>query len=350
MNNSLTIRAFNERFAVLLPVRAIWVLLALVAAIAIVVIWSLMTGSYPLTVTQVIEILRNAPDGKTGTTIVWEFRFPRAVVSVMVGALLALSGATLQNVTRNPLADPSLVGVSQGASFAVVFLTILMPEVGYYYRPLYAFGGALAVAALIQWISVRKTDGATMRFILTGVGVAAFISAGTSAMLTYGDIDRAMTALAWLAGSVHTSNWSDVWITSVCFALLLPVLLWASRPMAAMRMGPDAATGLGVNVKWGRIGLITLSVALAAIAVSAVGPLGFVGLIAPHVTRRLVHAGVGLHLAITAAVGGLLVASADLIGRAAFAPVQIPAGIITAVVGVPIFIWLILRQNEKGEL
>ena len=114
MNNSLTIRAFNERFAVLLPVRAIWVLLALVAAIAIVVIWSLMTGSYPLTVTQVIEILRNAPEGETGTTIVWEFRFPRAVVSVMVGALLALSGATLQNVTRNPLADPSLVGVSQG--------------------------------------------------------------------------------------------------------------------------------------------------------------------------------------------------------------------------------------------
>ena len=189
-----------------------------------------------------------------------------------------------------------------------------------------------------------------MRFILTGVGVAAFISAGTSAMLTYGDIDRAMAALAWLAGSVHTSNWSDVWITSVCFALLLPVLLWASRPMAVMRMGPDAATGLGVTVKWGRIGLVMLSVALAAIAVSAVGPLGFVGLIAPHVTRRLVHAGVGLNLAITAAVGGLLVASADLIGRAAFASVQIPAGIITAVVGVPIFIWLILRQNEKGEL
>jgi iron complex transport system permease protein len=350
MSQNLTIRAFDERLALQLPKRAIWVFVTLLLLLFTIVTFSLMTGSYPLSVPQVFDILWHKPADETGTTIVWEFRFPRAIVSVMVGALLALSGATLQNVTRNPLADPSLVGVSQGASFAVVFLTILMPDIGYFYRPLYAFGGALLIAALIQWISMRKSGGATMRFILTGVGVAAFISAGTSAMLTYGDVDRAMTALAWLAGSVHTSSWNDVWMTAACLVLLLPVLLLASRPMAAMRMGSETATGLGVSVKWARIGLITLSVALAAIAVSAVGPLGFVGLIAPHVTRRLAHSGVGMHLLITGAVGGLLVASADLIGRVAFAPVQIPAGIVTAVLGVPIFVWLLLRQSAQSEL
>lgn len=350
MKPDLIVRSPNQSIALRLPTRALWALLAVCVALVAVVGISLMMGSYPLTASQVLQILWQRHPDETGTTIVWEFRFPRVLVSIMVGALLGLSGAALQNVTRNPLADPSLVGVSQGAGFAVVALTILMPEFGYYYRPLYAFGGALAVALLIQWISAGRTGSSTMGFILTGVGVAAFISSGTSALLTYGDINRAMAALGWLAGSVHASSWQDVTLTTTCLVVLLPVLMWASRSMAAFRMGPDAATGLGVRVPWARFGLITLSVTLAAFAVAAVGPLGFVGLVAPHVTRRLTHSGVGLHLLITAGVGGLLVAVADLFGRTAFAPIQIPAGLVTAMIGVPLFVWLIVRQQAQSEL
>lgn len=350
MKPDIIVRTPNEKLALRLPVRALWVLFGMMIALLIIIGLSLMLGSYPLSASQVLDILWQRPVDETGTTIVWEFRFPRVLVSIMVGALLGLSGATLQNITRNPLADPSLVGVSQGAGFAVVALTVLMPELGYYYRPLYAFGGALVVAFVIQWISAGRTGSSTMRFILTGVGVAAFISAGTSALLTYGDINRATAALGWLAGSVHASNWQDVWLTSACLFALLPILMWASRPMAAMRMGPETATGLGVNVSIARWGLIMLSVALAAFAVAAVGPLGFVGLVAPHVTRRLTHSGVGLHLLITATVGGLLVAVADLFGRTAFAPVQIPAGLVTAIIGVPLFVWLIMRQQARTEL
>ncbi len=340
----------DGRVTFALPVRALGVLAGLLALMAGVVTWSLMTGSYPLTAGQVLATLTGAAPSDTAATVVWEFRFPRTLVGLLAGALLALSGATLQNVTRNPLADPGLVGVSQGAGLAVVIAIVLFQTLPYGLRPLLAFAGALLVAAVIQWIAMRRTGGATMRFILTGIGVAAFLSAVTSAMLTYGNIDRAMSALGWLAGSVHTASWPDVVVLSASVAVMAPILLAASRPMAAMRMGPEMATGLGVRVGRVRVGLITLSVALAATAVAIVGPLGFVGLVAPHLAHRLVRSGVGLHLALSAATGGLLVGLADLAGRALFAPLQIPAGLVTAVIGVPVFVWLILRTQARATL
>lgn len=341
---------FGGRVAFSVPVAALWIFVFLVAAIVAILGVSLMSGSYSLSVREVMQTLFAEAVSGSAETVVWSFRFPRALVAILVGILLALSGATLQNVTRNPLADPSLVGVSQGAGLAVVSMIVVFPDINSYYRPLAAFGGALIVAALIQWMSMHKRGSDTMRFILTGIGVAAFISATTSAMLTYGDLDRALSALAWLAGSVHSAGWDEVIYLSVCTALLLPVLFWASRPMMALRMGTELAVNFGVRVRVIRIALITLSVALAALAVAAVGPLSFVGLVAPHVARRMTHSGVGLHLALSAAVGGLLVSSADLIGRTAFAPVQIPAGLVTAIIGVPIFIALILRGQAKSEL
>lgn len=341
---------FDQRVTFLVPLLAIIMLLLLIAAIVVVLIISLMSGSYPLSTSQVVQTLFATPVSDMATTVVWEFRFPRSLVAILVGMLLALSGATLQNVTRNPLADPSLVGVSQGACFAVVSMTIIFPEISIYYRPLFAFVGALLVAALIQWISMSREGDNTMRFILTGIGIAAFISAATTAMLTYGDLDRVMNALAWLAGSVHSASWHEVIYLSVCVLCLLPLLFWSTRSMAAMRMGMELAINMGVRVQRMRIILITLSVSLAAVAVAAVGPLGFVGLVAPHAARRLCDAGVGIHLALTAALGGLLVSSADLIGRTLFAPVQIPAGLVTAIIGVPIFIWLILRGEARREL
>ena len=211
----------------------------------------------------------------------------------------------------------------------MVTLIVVFPEVSVAWRPVAAFGGALAVAALIQRIAMRRTGGATMRFILTGIGVAACITATTSAMLTYGRIEQAQAALGWLAGSLHAVGWSEVSYLSLCLLLLMPVLFHASRPMSALRTGPELAVGLGVRVPLVRIALITLSVALAATAVAAVGPLGFVGLVAPHVAARLARSGVGLHLALSAATGALMVGLADLLGRTLFAPVQLPAGIVT---------------------
>lgn len=346
----ISLEGFKGQLSLRLPVRALLVCGTLTLAIFGLLMWSLMIGSYPLSPSQVLATLTGDPPSDTARIVVWEFRFPRTLVAFIVGAFLALSGATLQYVTRNPLADPSLVGVSQGAALVVVSVTVLAPNFALYWRPILAFVGALLVAVLIQAIAASKRGGETLRFILTGVGVAALISSFTSALLTYGQLDRAMSALGWLAGSIHAASWQEVRWLFVTALICLPLVFNASRPLAALRFGEDMATSFGVRVRVARATLISLAVALAATAVAAVGPLGFVGLVAPHLARRLAHSGVGLHLVLTALTGALLTGLADFIGRAAFAPVQIPAGLVTSVIGVPIFVLLILRTQARNQL
>jgi iron complex transport system permease protein len=332
------------------PRRALWLAAALAALIALVAAASLLTGSFGLTWAEVAAILARPEDGAMPSTVVWEFRFPRLLAALLTGAMLGLSGAILQGLTRNPLADPSLVGVSQGAALAVVALIVAFPAVGAGVRPLAAFGGAMAVAAVILALSRGAERGSTMRFILMGIGVAAFISAITATMLTYGRIEAAQAALGWLAGSIHAAGWGDVRVLALVAALSAPAVLWAARPLAALRFGAEIAIGHGVAVARARVTLVALSVALAATAVATVGPMGFVGLVAPHIARRLTPSGEGMQLLLTALTGALMVASADLIGRAAFAPVQIPAGIVTALVGAPVFAWMVLRSQARRTL
>ncbi len=344
------LRAFGERIALRLPVRALAVIALLLAGLVVLFLISIVTGSYGVAWGDVLQTLTGATVSTAIDNVVWEFRLPRMLVAAMVGAMMALSGAALQNVTRNGLADPSLVGVSQGAALAVVTLIIAFPEVTPGLRPPAAFVGALLTATLVQVLSSGgRRHGSSISFILLGIGVAAFMSALTTALLTYGDINRASAALAWLAGSINAASWSDVWLLAGALGVLAPALIALSRPVAALQLGEDTAIGLGAAVRLSRYALITLSVALAAMATAVVGPLGFVGLIAPHAARRLARAGVGLTLVMTGLTGAFLVAGADLAGRALFAPIQIPAGIVTAIIGVPVFVYLLwstaARQN-----
>lgn len=344
-----SVSGFGDRVTLIVYWRAFWLAVILAVCLLALIVASLMSGSYPLAIDEVWATLFGTSVSDTAHTVVWEFRFPRTLVAALAGAFFGLSGAILQNVTRNPLADPSLVGVSQGASLAVVTLVVVFPDVAAYWRPLIAFCGALAVAALIQTLTMQRTSGATIRFILTGIGLAEFMNAVTWAMLTYGRVQEAQSALGWLAGSIHAAGWDEAALLGLCLALLIPVLFWASRTMTALRMGPDFAVGLGVRVRPARIGLITLSVALAAFAVAAVGPLGFVGLVAPHLSRRLAHSGVGHHLVLTALTGAVMVCVADFTGRVVWGSLQIPAGVLTAVLGVPVFVLLIVRSQYDRQ-
>jgi iron complex transport system permease protein len=342
--------SFGGRLTLLVNPRALWIGLTLVFALLAITVAALISGSFAIPLAGVWDSLTGNPPSRAAGIVVWEFRFPRAIVAGIAGALFGLSGAILQNITRNPLADPSLVGVSQGASLAVVALIIGFPEISPYYRPFAAFFGALAVAAIIQWIAMQRSGGASMRFILTGIGVAAFISSITTALLTYGRINQAQEALGWLAGSIHAAGWGEVITLSAILLAMLPIMFWAIRPMSALRMGPEVAISLGVNLRRARIILITLSVAFAAFGVAAVGPLGFVGLVAPHLARRLVHCGIGQHLILTALCGAVMVGLADYVGRIAVAPIQVPAGIITAILGVPVFLALIVKSQYNRQL
>ncbi len=347
---ALVIRGFKERLALRLPVNALLVFMALLTGTVLLMAISLTLGSYDMTLAEVWDTLVTASVSDQMTTVVWEFRFPRTLVSALVGAMLALSGASLQNVTRNGLADPSLVGISQGAGLAVVAITVLWPDYASAWRPWVAFGGSLTVAAVIQALSWNRRGGSSIRFILMGIGIAAFISSITSALMTYGQIDRAMSALAWLSGSINSAGWSEVKMLAVWSLVLLPMMLTLSRSMAALQMGEATAIGLGVSARWLRVALVSVAVGFAAIATAAVGPLGFVGLIAPHAARRISRSGVGLHLLISAVVGAFVVTLADLLGRVLFAPIQIPAGLVTAIIGVPVFIILLQRAQAKSSL
>lgn len=346
----LILRWANESISLRLPVRAIAAIAVLFCLLVGVLALSLSIGSYDFDLATLWATLTGNTVSTAIDNVVWQFRFPRALTAALVGAMMALSGGAMQNVTRNGLADPSLIGISQGAALAVVSAIIAFPLINYSLRPVIAFGGALGVAAAVQALSVQRSGNNTIRFILIGLGVAAFISSITSALMTYGDINRAMSALSWLAGSINAATWNDVGVLSAWFIVLFPLILALSRTMSVLRMGDATAIGLGAQVKLARYGLVCVGVGLAAAATAIVGPLGFVGLIAPHMARRIAPSGIGLHSILTALSGALLVSVADLFGRAAFAPLQIPAGLITSIIGVPIFIVLLQRSAASQQL
>lgn len=339
----------NSRIALKIKMQVLWVALALICASLAICAMSLGFGSYDISGLDVLKVLLNAEEG-TPATVVWQLRIPRFIAACFVGAFFALSGALLQNVTRNPIADPSLVGVSQGASLAVVALIVVWPGVPAGLRPVAAFAGGLLAALLVQAIASGKQSSAAMRFILVGIGVAAMISAGTSALLAYGNINLAMSALGWLAGSVHTATWTTCKVLALCFALSLPAVVWSMRPMSALQFGPEVALSFGVNLRRDRFLIISLAVALAAFSVSAAGPMGFIGLLAPQLAQRLAPTGTGGRLLLSALTGAVLVSGADLIGRSIAAPIQFPAGLVSAVLGVPLFIFLIIQRAKSSQL
>ncbi len=325
-------------------IAAIYTTCLLLALIA-VFMFSLISGSYQLSLVDSFFSLIQQQQWITdsqATLIIWEFRLPRSLVAIFSGALFALSGTLLQSLTRNPLADPSLVGISQGAALAVVTLTILFPDYIDDWREISAFIGAIAVAGIIQLL---RGKGNSLKFILLGVGVAAFISALISTLLTYGKLQSAMSALSWLAGSTNTSNWHDVNALGLACIVLMLLAISQARTMIVISLGDEVAVGLGVNLRKTMLLQLATSVAAAAIATAIVGPLGFIGLLAPHLARKITHNGPANHLLLSTLVGAILVLSADIIGRTLFAPTQLAAGLVTSLVGAPLFAYLLIKKQ-----
>ncbi|SFD78314.1 FecCD family ABC transporter permease [Roseivivax sediminis] len=341
----LRFSCLDRRVALEIPARGAAALAALGAAILALLLASLSFGSAAVGLTEALSALFGAASERADL-VATEFRLPRVLTALMAGGLLALSGALLQGSTLNPLADPALVGVSQGAGLAVISLTVLLPAAPDAWRAPAAFGGGLAVAAAILLITGARAGGAQTRFLLTGVGLAAFLTAMTTALLTYGQISEAHEALGWLAGSVRSAGWDEVRLCALATGAAVLVAIPAARPLAALRLGDDLAASLGHRVAHARTALLIASVGLAAASVSVVGPVTFVGLLGPHAARRLARSGPGLHLALSWSVGACLTAAADLAGRTAFGPVQIPAGLVTALVGAPCFALLMIGSHR----
>ncbi|UJB67731.1 iron ABC transporter permease [Acaryochloris sp. 'Moss Beach'] len=323
------------------------ILLGLILSTLVAMVLSVGQGEYPVPPLDVIKTVLGLETGNPDFGfIIMTLRLPRTLVAWGVGMGLAIAGTITQGITRNPLASPGIIGVNAGASLAAVTLIVLYPELPIALIPLAAFGGALLVALLI-YLLAWKDGSSPVRLILVGVGFSLIAGSLTSLMVTFGNIYNVSQALVWLAGSVYGCSWEQLtvflpWLTG--FGLLS---LLMSRELNALQLGDEVARSLGSRLELQRSLLLLSSVALAGSAVATAGSIGFVGLMAPHLGRQMVgpsHEGL---LPVAALTGGLVVVVADLLGRLLFAPIELPCGIITAIVGAPYFLYVLIRDRNS---
>lgn len=324
------------------------VILAVTFAVLVV---SISYGAYDISVWEVLQTLTRTlpadhPDSRSFNLVVFTFRLPRILTAFLVGMALATSGAILQGITRNPLAEPGILGVNAGAGLVAVSIIVWFRDVPMSLLPFFAFGGALLVALTIYILAWKSGGSSPIRLILIGVALAAMLTSATTFMLVFGDIRDVQQAHIWLAGSVYGRNWEHVHTLTAWLIVLLPLAIFSARQLNILAFGEEIASGLGLRVEAQRLCLLTISVALAAVAVAVAGTIGFVGLVAPHITRRLTgpsHEGL---IPVAALFGGGLLVTADLIGRWVIAPSELPIGIVTALIGVPYFAYLLYKSRN----
>ena len=315
--------------------------LALFALLAIAGLFlSLTKGSLDIKVEQIIAILQS-PQMDAQSQIIWNIRLPRTIVGAFVGINLAISGAILQAVMRNPLADPHIIGISSGAGLAGVTVMILFPHMDYLITPI-AFLGAMAAAVCI-YILAWKNGIKPVRIILAGVAVSAFLGAGISGLMIFYS-DRVHGALMWMVGGLAARSWPHVGIILPYAIIGLILALVCANYLNILQLGDEMARGLGLNVELVRIAMTAVAALLAASAVSVAGLLGFVGLIVPHAARLLIGSDYRFLLPASALLGIGVVTLSDTLARTMFSPVELPVGIIMAALGAPFFLFLLRRE------
>jgi iron complex transport system permease protein len=282
--------------------------------------------------------------------VIYTFRLPRILVALLAGMSLAAAGAILQGMIRNPLASPDVLGITGGAAAAVVaFLTLFSDEnhsltISIHWLPLAAFLGA-TITALLVYVLSWKNGMAPLRLVLVGVGISVLMQACTTLLMITGPIYRASQANVWITGSVYGASWKHVTLLAPWALTLFAISFLSARKMNIQELGDELAIGAGVSLQKQRFFLLLLSTALTGGAVAFAGGIGFVGLMAPHMARRLVGSSFGALLPASALLGAILVMAADLAGRMLFAPMEIPAGVFTAAVGAPYFVYLLYKSR-----
>ncbi len=308
-------------------------------------IFSIMRGSVEISAAEVLDSLfdsnLSAEHSKIHSAIIENIRLPRTIVAALVGINLALSGAILQAVMKNPLADPHIIGISSGAGLAGIFVMLVFPERGIFVTPA-AFIGAMCAAVMIYMLA-WKNGIRPIRIILAGVAVSSFLSAGISALMIFYS-DRVHSALMYMVGGLSARGWSHVEMIYpyTIFGMILAFI--GASHLNILQLGDEIAKSLGLRVEVTRIFLTAVAALLAASAVSVVGLLGFVGLIIPHVTRLLIGSDYRFLLPGAALLGMALVTFSDTIARVAFAPTELPVGILMSVLGAPFFLFLLRRE------
>jgi iron complex transport system permease protein len=340
----IVIRSKKLPISLTIYTKTLTALLVLSALCFGVLVYSVGTGEVPIPAMDVVKVLFGQGD-PGNELIIYSLRMPRVLTALMVGASMAVSGALLQGMLRNPLASPDIIGITGGASVAAVACLSLFSQTGKAWLPVAAFGGAVCTAFLV-YVLAWKRGVSPLRLVLIGMGLHAAANGLTTLLLILSPIYTASQAMVWLTGSVYNSSWTTVGTLSVWTGILIPAAFLLARHLNAQQLGDELAVGIGSRVQLHRFLLILISVALASAAVAAAGPIGFVGLMAPHIARMWAGPSAGSWLPVSALTGSFLVLTADLIARTAFSPLDLPAGLFTAALGAPFLLFLLLRSGS----
>ncbi len=321
--------------------------LAVLAVLAAVALWADVNAGYrSISLEELGQVISGTAPQSLAYTLV-ELRLPRVLTSMLVGIGLAVAGCLLQGVSRNDMADPGVLGINAGAGLLVAAFIVFVPAgilPAGVALPALAFAGSL-ITALLGWrLSVVRGVSSPKRLLLIGVALATGLSSVTSLlMLRMGDGDYAFVQ-NWLAGSIWGATWPNVAMLAVGLGALVAIALFAARTLNVLALGEAAATGLGVNVRRASAGLLAVAVGCSGLCCAVGGGLTFVGLVCPHLARRLVGPNFRVLIPATVLVGAVLMLAADIVSRTLLMPNEIPVGIVAAVIGAPYFLYLLAKS------
>lgn len=324
-------------------------LVALLAAGLLIALFaSLLLGSSDLPLSQALRALLAGPGaGVTETGIVWSIRMPRSVVVALVGTALAGSGAALQALFRNPMADPAVLGISSGGALAAVAILFHMPFAPPWILPLASFAGGFAAALLLVLLSGIGGRPTLTITLLTGVVLTSICSSGISFALLLSDEYQLRQLVFWLSGGAEARTWSHVLFGAPPVALGLFALWSRHRWLDALSLGEDHAEAVGIDTRKARLWILAGTALSSGAAVSVCGPVGFVGLMVPHLLRPFVGAATGRLIPVSALGGALLLVVADVAARVLL-PAGIQLGVLTSLLGAPFFLWLLARSRRSA--
>lgn len=326
--------------------RMIFVLIIAVMLFAGVVLVSLMIGTKIYGPSTIWEALFHRNQNNITHDIIWDIRLPRAIAAALVGAFLSVSGALMQALTRNVLAEPSLLGVSNGAAFTLVLVLTIFPGLTKLETMFTSMAGAGLAVLFVFSLSVLAKGGITpVKLALAGMATGMFLSSLTTSIALYFDVSKNISF--WYAGDLSGSNWTDVKLLLIMGTFGLAVAFSISRALTLLSLGEEITRSLGIHIGLVRTLGVVAVLMLTGSAVAVAGTVGFVGLVIPHITRMAVGGKYGKLLPVAALLGSTLLVGADALSRTINAPYETPIGVLTAVIGVPFFLYMVRQDGRR---
>lgn len=307
---------------------------------------SISYGATKIDLHMVWQAVFNFNEGDKAHQVIWELRIPRALAAVLVGAFLAVSGAVMQGMTRNPLASPSIMGVTDGAAFMLVIILAFYPAVSNIGLMFSSFLGAGVAVTLVFLVGSFSSGGLTpVKLALAGVAIGTLLRSVSSILSLHFQLEKDIGF--WLAGGLDGVGWNEIVILLIVGVIGMALALSIAKSITVLSLGDDLSTGLGQNNTLIKVSGIVVVLILTGVAVSIAGSVGFIGLIIPHITRFIIGTDYRWIIPTTAVFGALLLVNADLIARLINAPFETPVGAITSIIGVPFFLYL--ARSSGGD-